>query len=142
MLKNDERWFSPYAKKKVDTEKSNLIWESPKILVIVIKRFEYCFTGAKKLNNIVNFPITDFDISEYLHENHISKYKTYDLFAINNHTNFSNFGFNGISFGHYYSYCKNYLDNKWYNYDDKNVDEIEEDKLITQNAYMLFYRAK
>ena len=51
-------------------------------------------------------------------------------------------GFNGISFGHYYSYCKNYLDNEWYNYDDETVTKIDKNKLITKNAYMLFYQAK
>ena len=65
-----------------------------------------------------------------------------DLFAINNHTNFSNYGFNGISFGHYYSYCKNYTNSKWYNYDDANVSEVDEKDLITKHAYMLFYKAR
>ena len=141
-LENDNKWFSPYANKLVDAEKCNLIWESPKILIILLKRFEYTYTGATKLNNIIDFPFEDLDITPYLHPNHTSKYTKYDLFAINNHTNFSNFGFNGISFGHYYSYCKNYTNNKWYNYDDANVTEIDEKDLITKHAYMLFYKAR
>ena len=141
-LEDDNKWFSPYANKLVDAEKCNLIWESPKILIILLKRFEYTYTGATKLNNIINFPFEDLDITPYLHPNHVSKYTKYDLFAINNHTNFSSFGFNGISFGHYYSYCKNYTNNKWYNYDDANVSEMNEKDLITKHAYMLFYRAR
>lgn len=141
-LENDNKWFSPYANKLVDAEKCNLIWESPKILIILLKRFEYTYTGASKLNNIIDFPFEDLDITPYLHPNHMSKYTKYDLFAINNHTNFSNFGFNGISFGHYYSYCKNYTNNKWYNYDDANVTEMDEKDLITKHAYMLFYKAR
>jgi len=140
-LNAENKWNSPYAKKKVDAEKLNLIWETPKILIFLIKRFEYSYTGAKKLNNLIDFPIDNLNISKYLHPNHVSKYSNYSLFAINNHTNFNNMGFNGISFGHYYSYCKNYTDNKWYNFDDSNVDEIDKSKLITNNAYMLFYKA-
>ena len=140
-LENDNKWFSPYANKLVDAEKINLIWESPNILIILLKRFEYSLNGAVKLNNIIDFPLCNFDISKYLHPNHVSKHSKYDLFAINNHTNFSNFGFNGISFGHYYSYCKNYTNDKWYNYDDETVTEIDEKDLITKHAYMLFYKA-
>ena len=137
-LKDENKWDSPYAKKLVDAEKLNLIWETPKILIFLIKRFEYSYTGAKKLNDLIEFPIDNFDITKYLHPNHVSKYSKYSLFAINNHINF---GFNGITSGHYYSYCKNYTDNKWYNYDDDSVDEINKDKIITNKAYMLFYKA-
>ena len=140
-LVGDNKWNSPYAQTRVDAEKLNLIWETPKILIFLLKRFEYSYTGAKKLNNIINFPIDNLDITKYLHPNHVSKYTKYSLFAINNHTNFNNFGFNGISFGHYYSYCKNYTDNKWYKFDDENVTEINESNIITNNAYMLFYKA-
>jgi len=140
-LENDNKWFSPYANKLVDAEKCNLIWESPKILIILLKRFEYTYTGATKLNNIIEFPFENLNITPYLHPNHVSKYTKYDLFAVNNHTNFSSYGFNGISFGHYYSYCRNYTNNKWYNYDDANVNEINDKDLITKHAYMLFYRA-
>lgn len=140
-LDNDNKWFSPYANKLVDAEKINLIWESPKILIILLKRFEYSYNGAIKLNNIIEFPFNNLDITPYLHPNHVSEYTKYDLFAINNHTNFSSFGFNGISFGHYYSYCKNYTNDKWYNYDDETVNEIDENDLITEHAYMLFYKA-
>lgn len=140
-LIGENKWRSPYVNKLVDTQKINLLWETPKILIILLKRFEYTFTGATKLNNIIEFPIDELDVSPYLHPNNISKYKKYSLFAINNHTNFSNFGFNGISFGHYYSYCKNYTNNKWYNFDDDTVTEINESDLITKEAYMLFYKA-
>ena len=140
-LTGENKWRSPYANKLVDTEKINLIWETPKILIILLKRFEYTYTGATKLNNVIKFPIDELDITPYLHPNNISKYKKYTLFAINNHTNFSNFGFNGITFGHYYSYCKNYTNNKWYNFDDDTVTEINETDLVKKEAYMLFYKA-
>lgn len=142
ILSGDNKWFSPYKNDYVEAEQMNLLWEGPKILIIQIKRFEYSHMGGNKLNNMVEFPIYDLDITPYLHANHSSKYTKYDLFAINNHTNFNNFGFNGLSFGHYYSYCKNYLDNKWYNFNDDDVSEIDEDNLVTNKAYILFYEGK
>ena len=110
----------------------------PKVFIILIKRFEYTEYGAEKLNHLINFPINNLDITKYLHQHHVSKYKTYNLFAINNHDSMNS---NGIGFGHYYSYCKNSIDNKWYNFDDDEVNEIDEDDLVTNKAYMLFYEA-
>ena len=136
-LKDDNKWFSPYAEKNVDAEKKLMLFDTPKILIVCIKRFDNSFN---KLNNLIDFPIYNLDITPYLHKSHISKYTKYNLFAINNHTNF-NSGFGGISFGHYYSYCKNKNDNKWYNFNDDDVDEIEEDDIITKDAYILFYEA-
>ena len=138
ILDSDNQWFSPYCQKKVNAEKINLIWESPKVFIILIKRFEYTEYGAEKLNHLINFPINNLDITKYLHPHHVSKYTTYNLFAINNHDSMNS---NGIDFGHYYSYCKNSIDNKWYNFDDDEVNEIDEDDLVTNKAYMLFYEA-
>jgi ubiquitin C-terminal hydrolase len=137
-LDNDNQWFSPYCQKKVNAERVNFIWDCPKVFIILIKRFEYTEYGAEKLNHLVDFPIYDLDISKYLHPNHVSKNIKYNLFAINNHDSMNS---NGINFGHYYSYCKNSINNKWYNFDDDDVDEISEDELVTNKAYMLFYEA-
>ena len=138
ILDNDNQWLSPYCGKKVDAERINLIWDAPKVFIILLKRFEYTEYGAEKLNHLVNFPIYDLDITKYLHQNHVSKYKKYNLFAINNHDSMNS---NGIDFGHYYSYCKNSINNKWYNFDDDEVNEINENELVTNKAYMLFYEA-
>ena len=42
----------------------------------------------------------------------------------------------------YIAYAKNFLDNKWYEFDDSYVREIKEDSLITENAYVLFYQKR
>ena len=63
------------------------------------------------------------------------------------HTNFSiesveQVSTGNLNFGHYYAYCKNSLNNKWYNYNDNNVREINEEDLITDSAYCLFYQKR
>lgn len=143
ILDDENMWYSPFAKKKVNATKNISIWESPKILIIHLKRFKKNMYGSvEKLTNKVNFPIEGLDISEYLHNSSNCVNKLYDLFAINNHTNFNKFGFGGISFGHYYSYCKNITNNKWYNYNDESVNEISIDNIISNEAYILFYKLR
>ena len=142
-LDDENKWFSPYANLKVNAIKHIKLWESPNILIIHLKRFKKTIYGtAEKITNKINFPIEGLDISQYHHKSSTCKNNIYDLFAINNHTNFNKFGFNGISFGHYYSYCKNVTNNKWYNYNDESVTEISMDKLITSDAYILFYKLR
>jgi ubiquitin carboxyl-terminal hydrolase 4/11/15 len=67
---------------------------------------------TSKITTKIGFPITDFDISDYV----LSKKKDdppllYDLFAISNH-------YGSLGGGHYtaYGYNKNYK--KWYDFDD------------------------
>jgi ubiquitin C-terminal hydrolase len=58
----------------------------------------------------------------------------YDLYGICNHSG-------GVQGGHYTSFIKN-ANGKWYHFNDTNVTEIEENKLISPKAYCLFYRKK
>lgn len=48
-----------------------------------------------------------------------------------------------MNFGHYTAKCFNHKKNKWYEYNDSSVTEIENLKeLVNTNAYLLFYRRK
>ena len=40
--------------------------------------------------------------------------------------------------GHYYSYVKN--NNKWYKFNDTNVNEINSNNIITNKAYSFFFK--
>ena len=59
----------------------------------------------------------------------------YDLFAVANHMG-------GLHGGHYYAYCKNCKDGEWYEFNDSNVEKIDKNKIVTENAYVLFYNRK
>jgi len=116
------------------------IWKAPKILVIQLKRFVTNSFGIQtsKILNPVEYPINDFDITNYFHPD--SPYKInakYNLIGINIHMAF---GFGSINAGHYVSIVKNNHDNEWYLFDDaKEVKKIEQDELQSRNAYLLFY---
>ncbi len=44
--------------------------------------------------------------------------------------------------GHYTAYAKNFKDGKWYKYDDSSVQRMDESRVKTSSAYVLFYRRR
>lgn len=136
-LDNDNKWFCSKCNDKVNATRKFYIWEKPKVLIILLKRFDYA--KHHKTSNKVNFLVNDFDISKY--DSNLNKMesnnKKYDLFAVGNHRG-NMFG------GHHFSYCKNR--NGWYEFNDDTVKQIidfrKNDKtkqIVTNGAYLLFY---
>ena len=119
-----------------------LLWKTPKILVLHIKRFLVNSFGipTQKITNNVEYPITNLDLEKYFDPTSPFKSSSkYDLIGINIH---QAFGFGGnINSGHYTSIVKNIMNNKWYLYNDSNQLKMAYTKehLQNQNAYMLFY---
>ena len=48
----------------------------------------------------------------------------------------------GMGAGHYTAKCKNEITQKWYNFDDEHVSEETEQNILSDNAYILFYKRK
>lgn len=44
-----------------------------------------------------------------------------------------------MTYGHYTSVVRNPFDRKWYRYDDNLREEVAEEDLSKENAYILFY---
>ena len=121
------------CKQETEANKKIEIYHVPKILIIHLKRFN----NNKKINTFIEYPIKDLYINDYIHSSdNISKY---DLFGVINH-------FGSLEYGHYTSYCLNYHDNIWYEYNDRIVNKIpkekEKDIIVNKNGYILFYRSK
>jgi len=136
ILNGDNQYFCETCNKKVNAKKQIYIWEPPNILIIHLKRFKNERWRTTKTSSTVGFPINDFDINNYLSNLHPVKNTIYDLCAISEHRGECNFG-------HYIAYCKNNINNKWYEFDDSSVyhvpyEELEKE-LVTKNAYVLFY---
>ena len=115
-------------KKYYDAYKKTVFWKLPSVIIISFKRFN---NMGMKINNLIKFPVTNLDLTKYCigYDKHKS---FYNLTGICNHIG-------GTHGGHYYSYCKN-KNNKWYEFNDENVSEINIDNIITKNAYCLFYK--
>jgi len=47
-----------------------------------------------------------------------------------------------LGFGHYVSYARNPFEEKWYRYDDLYREEVNEDQINKESAYLLFYVRK
>ena len=108
---------------------------TPKILIIHLKRFMKNIYGvtSRKIKNLVDFPIKNFNMQPYLFEKKSCKY---NLIAVNKHIELSD----TFNIGHYVSFCKNEYDNNWYKYNDNNpIHKVESIDELKNNAYILVY---
>ena len=132
----DNLWKCSKCHENIAAKNKIEIYQIPKILIIQLKRFE----NNQKIENCIEFPIKNLDISNLAassksKNDEISK--KYDLFAVANH-------YGRLEYGHYDAFCLNYINNKWYEFNDRHVNEIKEENkensIVTKNAYVLFYR--
>ncbi|XP_051131118.1 ubiquitin carboxyl-terminal hydrolase 8-like [Andrographis paniculata] len=128
----DDMWYCPKCKERRQASKKLDLWRLPKILVIHLKRFSYTRFLKNKLESFVDFPVEDFDLSDYVIQNNDGVCHRYRLYAISNH-------YGGMGGGHYTAFTKNRL-SQWYEFDDSHVFPVSEDQIKTQAAYVLFYK--
>lgn len=122
--------------------KQTKLWNTPKILIIQIKRFLMNDYGimSRKLNNLIDYPVRNLDLSSYIDDDSPHKNNAkYNLFGVNCHHSLGNF--NTINFGHYTTIVKSRHDHCWYHYDDSRpVEKITtSNELVNNSAYLLFY---
>jgi len=131
LLTGDNQWYNEATQAKEDVHKQIRFWNFPKILVITLKRFDG--TG-KKTNDLVDFPVSNLDLSKYVEDYSPKKY-VYDLYGICNHMG-------STDGGHYTAFVKNRM-GKWLYCNDESVSIITNlTQMITPMAYCLFYRMK
>jgi ubiquitin C-terminal hydrolase len=131
-LNGENAWFNEKTGLKEDIRKYVAFWNFPNVLVITLKRF--CNDGKTKINDLIDFPLENLDLSKYVINYYNTKY-IYDLYAVCNH-------FGNIYTGHYTSFIKN-IKGEWIHYNDHIVEKIENaQNVITPMAYCLFYRKK
>ena len=111
----------------VNSNKKNVFWDLSPILMILLKKYN---ENGILINNI-EYP-TILDMNNYC-LNYQEKSTKYELSGIIIHTG-------NLNSGHYYSICKNSLENKWKIYNDTNVIDIDEKYIFNKNPYFLFYK--
>ena len=126
-LEESNQYVNDDGKKVVS--KQIKFWKLSDILVVTLKRFG---NSNNKNQCLVDFAIDNLDLSKYIVGYDKNSFK-YDLYAICNHSG-------GVMGGHYWAYIK--TNNKWYNFNDTNISEIDESKIKTPRAYCFFYRKK
>ncbi|KAG8128368.1 hypothetical protein E2320_015218 [Naja naja] len=122
--------YCPNCKKHQQATKKFDLWSLPRILVVHLKRFSYNRYWRDKLDTVVDFPIRDLNMSEFVCDPAASPY-VYDLIAVSNH-------YGGLDT----AYAKNKINGKWYYFDDSNVSPASEEQIVTKAAYVLFYQRR
>ena len=130
MLEGDNAWLDEDKNEKVDVKKCFRLWKFPNILVITLKRYH---NGLRKIQNTVEFPLINLNMNKYYCYNKTEPV-LYDCFGVCNHSG-------NVNGGHYTSFVKKY-DNKWYLYNDSCIKEVNDNNVVSEQAYCLFYRKK
>ncbi|CAK7340304.1 unnamed protein product [Dovyalis caffra] len=161
----EDMWYCPKCKERRQASKKLDLWRLPEVLVIHLKRFSYSRSMKHKLETFVNFPIHDFDLTNYVANKNNTQRQLYELYALTNH-------YGGMGSGHYTAHikvsiegtdnmCTSYKigvhlvllassdinvfdklldENRWYNFDDTHISPINEEDVKSAAAYVLFYR--
>jgi ubiquitin C-terminal hydrolase len=101
---------------------------------VQIKRFQHREYWTDKLSTFVEFPLEDLNMSEFTLSAG-SGPLLYDLYGVVNH-------FGKLGGGHYTAYVKNPEHDNWLEFEDSKVSTIKPEKVVSEAAYILFYKLK
>ena len=73
------------------------------------------------------------DLSEYNRNYGTNKTNKYKLSGFCIHQG-------SLNGGHYYAVCNNVFDKKWYEYNDSQVNNIDNELVLNYKPYLFFYR--
>ena len=136
-LEKDNAWFCNGCKKHQECTKKMDIYRTPQILIIQLKRFKMnnsnfnSIIHNQKNDALIDYPLDNLDLKEYVVDKNFNH--LYDLYAISVHNG-------SISSGHYTAICKNR--ENWYLFDDSKIYKIPINQVVTESAYLLFYKRK
>lgn len=109
-LGNKETMFCSSCKVHMSPLKKFDLWTVANTLIIHLKRFKYTtgqFLQRSKISELVEFPVTGLDLSEYVKLSMSTLGSVYDLFAVSEHSG-------GLGGGHYTAKCRNFENGKWF----------------------------
>ncbi len=85
-LSENDYWYCSKCKSFEPSTKKFDIWSLPKVLVLQLKRFSYSRNFRDKIDSLVDYPIRDLDLAEYLIQEDTQGVCTkYNLIAVSNH---------------------------------------------------------
>ncbi|GAB1526758.1 hypothetical protein RhiTH_009930 [Rhizoctonia solani] len=122
-------------KKHQQATKRFELWSVPNIFVVRLKRFSNARAMQDKIHALVEFPISELDLSTRVGESGQSDECVYDLFAVDEHMGV-------LGGGDYWAYAKNLSDGKWYHFEDSYVSKSSAEDSVNANASLLFYQRR
>ncbi|KAG6228008.1 hypothetical protein E4U34_005051 [Claviceps purpurea] len=136
ILSEQDMWYCPRCKEHRRASKKFDLWKTPDILVAHLKRFSNSGWRRDKLDVLVDFPIEGLDLTSRVIQKEDGKAEIYDLIAVDDH-------YGALGGGHYTANARNFVDGRWYNYNDSSVHLVSEpSSVVTSAAYLLFYRRR
>ncbi|XP_073726975.1 uncharacterized protein [Misgurnus anguillicaudatus] len=125
------------CKMMMDTDMSCSLEKIPSVLVLHLERFELDYDTMCCIKNysIVQIP-AQLCIEEQVVKDKTGINHMYDLYAIVNH-------FGSLNGGHYYAHIKSFENQKWYEFNDSDVNEIKchlDKDLSSEEAYLILYK--
>ncbi|KAK6534968.1 CSN-associated deubiquitinating enzyme Ubp12 [Arthrobotrys megalospora] len=134
ILNDDNQWYCPRCKEHRNAKKSMQIWRVPDIIALQFKRFSSTRSFRDKIDAAIEFPIEGLDLTGRVLESD-GKSLIYDLIAVDNH-------FGGLGGGHYTANARNWVDKKWYYFDDSSARQTPATSINGSAAYLVFYRRR
>uniref|UniRef100_A0A672I5A1 Ubiquitin carboxyl-terminal hydrolase n=1 Tax=Salarias fasciatus TaxID=181472 RepID=A0A672I5A1_SALFA len=132
-LKGDNMYSCEKCKKLRNGVKFCKMQSLPEILCIHLKRFRHELMFSTKISTHVSFPLEGLDLQPFLAKDSSAQTSNYDLLSVICHHGTA-------SSGHYIAYCRNDVNNLWYEFDDQSVTEVSESCVQNAEAYVLFYK--
>jgi ubiquitin C-terminal hydrolase len=126
----DNKWKCDKCNKYVQCEKKTKFWKLSPIIIFLIKKYD---NNLNIIHNNIEYP-KSIDMKDYC-INYRNNSMNYELQSICIHNG-------SLSGGHYYAMCKNNKYDKWYTYNDTHVKEINEESVLNEKPYCLFYKRK
>ncbi|KAL3672354.1 hypothetical protein V7S43_003042 [Phytophthora oleae] len=149
----EDRWICERCGVPREGSRLSAIWRLPDLVMVQLKRFQYLENQHKqKVRSLVDFPLKGLDFSKWM-EHQDEGSSVYDLYAVANHVG-------GLTRGHYTAYCRYDADfpesstlfteesgnfqcpELWFRFDDEKVSEIAAGDVVTDAAYVLFYKRR
>jgi len=131
ILDGDEKPTCSKCQTRRKCTKTFSIQKFPQILVLHLKRFS---PGERfrKLDAAVDFPLADLNMSAYTAPGLRPYLNLYQLYGVINHS--------GTAYsGHYTASCRHPYGNTWHEYNDSKVTSLAADRVVSSEAYLLFY---
>lgn len=127
-LMGRNRYKCEHCKGLHEATKRTMIYNSPQVLVLHLKRFHFA-AKSSKISKPIRFS-PSLSLAPYMAPGRSGS--RYSLCAMVVHEG------SGVSSGHYYAYAKGSND-LWNEFNDSSVSQVGVDRVLKAQAYMLFY---